>query len=168
MELALAEAEKALRLQEVPVGCVIVRSSDLRLISRGHNNTVATGNATRHAELEAIDAVLRQLSGDESADTFFESCSLFVTCEPCVMCASALRQVGLRKVYYGCGNDKFGGCGSALSIHTDKAPFPPLDVERGMFATEAVALFRRFYAKDNAHAPLPQKRTPRQIALGTG
>ncbi|TKY45397.1 tRNA-specific adenosine deaminase 2 [Spatholobus suberectus] len=77
--------------------------------------------ATRHAEMEAIDVLLGQwqkngLSMSEVSEKF-SNCSLYVTCEPCIMCASALSILGIKEVFYGCSNDKFGGCGSILSLH---------------------------------------------------
>lgn len=110
MELALAEAEAALNTGEVPVGCVFVHPRD-GVIARGHNRTVVSCNATRHAELEAIDEFL--VNGGDPA--VLAECSLYVTVEPCVMCASALRQLRLRSVVFGCANDKFGGCGARPS-----------------------------------------------------
>eukprot|EP00611_Tribonema_gayanum_P023921 TRINITY_DN5135_c0_g1_i2.p1 TRINITY_DN5135_c0_g1~~TRINITY_DN5135_c0_g1_i2.p1 ORF type:complete len:217 (-),score=26.78 TRINITY_DN5135_c0_g1_i2:2317-2871(-) len=125
MAMALELAEAALQAGEVPVGCVIVQPggedahtspdrgaaalSD-EVVAVGHNETNMTCNATRHAELVAIDRALaegRSVTG----------CELFVTCEPCIMCAAALSQMGIGRVYFGCHNDRFGGCGSIVSVH---------------------------------------------------
>ncbi|KAG0588701.1 hypothetical protein KC19_2G262900 [Ceratodon purpureus] len=119
-------AKGALARLEVPVGCVIVKDGEV--IGRGSNRTNETRNATRHAEMEAIDMVLclwqQSLTAhsDNVSTEGFQQCDLYVTCEPCIMCASALSLLGFRKVYYGCGNDRFGGCGSVLDIHTDGCP----------------------------------------------
>jgi tRNA-specific adenosine deaminase 2 len=72
--------------------------------------------ATRHAELEAIDTLLAAHGGDAAA-AGFARCELYVTCEPCIMCAAALSLLKLRRVVYGCANDRFGGCGSVLDVH---------------------------------------------------
>jgi tRNA-specific adenosine deaminase 2 len=72
--------------------------------------------ATRHAELEAIDTLLAAHGGDAAA-AGFACCELYVTCEPCIMCAAALSLLKLRRVVYGCANDRFGGCGSVLDVH---------------------------------------------------
>jgi tRNA-specific adenosine deaminase 2 len=161
MGLALREAESALRELEVPVGCVFVHPQ-LGVLGAGHNNTVASCNATRHAELEAIDKML-----PEHAPSAIAECTLFVTVEPCIMCASALRHLGVKRVVFGCANDKFGGCGSVLSIHTDKATSLPssMPARGGVREAEAVALLRLFYAQENQGAPVPQKRTRRQLEL---
>ena len=97
------------------MGCVIVRGG--QIIARGSNKTNAKHDGTRHAEFEAIDTVLA--SGSDPA--VFQECDLYVTVEPCVMCAAALLLLKFRKVYYGCGNDRFGGCGSVLNVHSDHA-----------------------------------------------
>jgi tRNA-specific adenosine deaminase 2 len=163
MREALAEAQKALDDLEVPVGCVIVRDSDGRIIARGHNNTVATGNATRHAEFEAIDAALRDSGPDtQVAAELFGACTIYVTCEPCVMCAAALRFAGFKRVCFGCRNDKFGGCGSALPVHSGpQGGADSLEIEEGLFCEEAIVLLRSFYSNENAHAPQPRKKRTR-------
>ena len=89
---ALAAAEAALAALEVPVGCVFVHPRR-GVLGRGHNNTVASCNATRHAELEAIDTILA--GGNNAAD--LAECTLYVTVEPCIMCASALRQLRVQR-----------------------------------------------------------------------
>tara|TARA_B100000513_G_C11811372_1_gene155672 strand:- start:113 stop:499 length:387 start_codon:yes stop_codon:yes gene_type:complete len=100
MGAALEQAACALRLGEVPVGCVFVHPSR-GIIGRGHNNTVARCNATRHAELEALDSILQRHPASVVGE-----CTLYVTVEPCIMCASAMRQLNLRQVVFGCRNDK--------------------------------------------------------------
>lgn len=74
--------------------------------------------ATRHAELEAIDNILSDETLTPHAVEYpLKDTTLYVTVEPCIMCASALRQVGIKEVYFGCGNDRFGGCGSVIGIN---------------------------------------------------
>ncbi|KAK4836658.1 hypothetical protein QYF36_025824 [Acer negundo] len=124
MELAIQQAKLALDCLEVPVGCVILEGG--KVVAAGRNRTNETRNATRHAEMEAIDFLLEKwqqkdgLSQLEVAEKF-SKCSLYVTCEPCIMCAAALSIVGVQEVYYGCTNDKFGGCGSILSLHSSSS-----------------------------------------------
>ncbi|XP_059634584.1 tRNA-specific adenosine deaminase TAD2 isoform X2 [Cornus florida] len=123
MELALQQAKLALDSLEVPVGCVIVENGTV--IASGRNRTTETRNATRHAEMEAIDVLIEQwqqngLSQPEVAERF-SKCNLYVTCEPCIMCAAALSILGINEVFYGCANDKFGGCGSILSLHSSSS-----------------------------------------------
>lgn len=133
MRIAMAMAEEALAAGEVPVGCVFVRHS--QAIAKARNRTNELRNASRHAELEAIELILADpcltssvasdgavpLSGwHPLADT-----TLYVTVEPCIMCASALRQLGIKEVFYGCENDKFGGCGSVLGVNQRLLTLPP-------------------------------------------
>ena len=112
MELALAEARKGLNAGEVPVGCLFVRNSEI--IARSHNLTCQTKNATTHCEINCI----RSLSTESTSDNkkVLEGATLYVTVEPCIMCAHALTLAGCSKVVYGCDNDKFGGNGSVLSL----------------------------------------------------
>ncbi len=108
------KAEEALEAGEVPVGCVIVRGKEI--IGRGRNRTNETKNGTRHAEFYAIDQVIQTYP--DSYEEILSQSTLYVTVEPCIMCAGALRHVGIKKVYFGCGNERFGGCGSILDVHT--------------------------------------------------
>ena len=101
---------------EVPVGCVVVR--DGQIVARGANQTNITRNATRHAEFVAIDALLEACDYDV-ATLQQAQLDLYVTCEPCIMCAGALSTMNFRRAIYGCPNDKFGGCGSVLNVHLD-------------------------------------------------
>lgn len=107
--LLTLQAEEALHSDEVPVGCVFVKGT--AAIARARNRTNEWRNATLHAELEAIDHLLPDNPAPLSEIT------LYVTVEPCVMCASALRQIGIGRVVYGCGNERFGGCGSVIDVH---------------------------------------------------
>ncbi|XVE68247.1 hypothetical protein DITRI_Ditri09bG0052900 [Diplodiscus trichospermus] len=126
--------------------------------------------ATRHAEMEAIDVLLEKwrrdgLSKSEVSENF-SKCVLYVTCEPCIMCAAALSILGIKEVYYGCVNEKFGGCGSILSLHSScSEPTICGEVPRrkgfkctgGLLASEAVSLFRSFYEQGNPNAPKPHR-----------
>ncbi|KAL7421352.1 tRNA(adenine34) deaminase [Cryptotrichosporon argae] len=157
MREALVMAGEALAAGEVPVGCVFVK--DGQAIARARNRTNEWRNATLHAELEAIDHLLPHHSVPLSTIT------LYVTVEPCVMCASALRQVGIGRVVYGCGNDRFGGCGSVLDVNDSEK----LDIhkafraEGGYYREEAIMMLRRFYMSENQNAPNPKKKTTRVL-----
>ncbi|KAL7200079.1 hypothetical protein ACSBR2_022231 [Camellia fascicularis] len=174
MELAVHQATLAMDSLEVPVGCVIVEDGEV--IASGRNRTTETRNATRHAEMEAIDVLLGKwkqngLSEAEVANKF-SKCTLYVTCEPCIMCAAALSILGIKEVYYGCANDKFGGCGSILSLHLSSSePLISGGVPRqngfkctgGIMASEAVALLRSFYEQGNPNAPKPHRPPVQKI-----
>lgn len=219
MNQALKVAKEALSIGEVPVGCVIVLETEEGsvVVSHGANQVNATRDATRHAEIVAID---RMLTGGASSDMLrlpadvycraarvdmmpkdsplltystnprelderlqdkwinqpndlthwqnrygwgtgrrhdvqdFRKCSLYVTCEPCIMCAAALSRIGIGKVYFGCRNDKFGGCGSILSLHEDMEPnYKGYQTVSGLLEAEAVKLLQSFYERENMHAP---------------
>lgn len=198
MRAALEQAEEALRLSEVPIGCVIVDEDD-RIVSRGRNRTNESRNATRHAEFEALDPLLQGVDTSAEAgsevkpgveprsETRTEAKSgakveaeaeaesllrrrmsrlrLYVTVEPCIMCAAALRRVGLTRVFFGCYNERFGGCGSILDIHkgiVEEAVDPTLEVvQLRQYRRECVELLRRFYIRENERAPVPRKKSRR-------
>jgi tRNA-specific adenosine deaminase 2 len=129
---------------------------------------------TRHAEFVAIDALLAASAGDVAAARFPE-CDLYVSCEPCIMCAGALSLLGVRSVVFGCPNDKFGGNGSIVPVHqlgcgacSGDAGVPPeaasgrplgktYPSRGGLRAAEAVALLQDFYVSGNPHAPVPHR-----------
>ncbi|ANM59125.1 Cytidine/deoxycytidylate deaminase family protein [Arabidopsis thaliana] len=142
--------------------CVFLE--DGKVIASGRNRTNETRNATRHAEMEAIDQLVGQwqkdgLSPSQVAEKF-SKCVLYVTCEPCIMCASALSFLGIKEVYYGCPNDKFGGCGSILSLHLGSEEAQRgkgYKCRGGIMAEEAVSLFKCFYEQGNPNAPKPHR-----------
>ncbi|KAL8279952.1 hypothetical protein RQP46_007533 [Phenoliferia psychrophenolica] len=98
-------------------------------------------------------------------DTPLTGVTLYVTVEPCVMCASAMRQVGIGKVIYGCANDRFGGCGGVQSIHSDPRLLhsPPYTAHGGYHRESAIMLLRRFYITENVNAPRPKSKVNRVL-----
>lgn len=156
MEKALEMAEMALATGETPVGCVFVANG--KIIGSGMNDTNRSFNGTRHAEIVAISEVL-----DSQPPSVFASTDLYVTVEPCIMCASILRQYRIRTVYYGCGNERFGGNGSVLSIHSDLGIDPPYSSHGGLYRKEAIMLLRRFYIQQNNKAPNPRSKKERGL-----
>ncbi|KAK7608923.1 cytidine deaminase-like protein [Phyllosticta paracitricarpa] len=158
MREALRMAELALATDETPVGCVFVH--DGTIIGRGMNDTNRSLNGTRHAEFVAISQILARYPPSVLRQT-----DLYVTVEPCVMCASALRQFNIRAVYFGCWNDRFGGTGGVLHIH-DQHVFPvdkPYPVYGGIFREEAIMLLRKFYVQQNTKAPEPKHKGTRVL-----
>ncbi|CAJ1946888.1 unnamed protein product [Cylindrotheca closterium] len=238
MVMALQVAKAALSVGEVPVGCVLVLKDHLSIpggyesvvISHGANQVNATRDATRHAEIVAIDRILTlgtssdqmRLALDTGMEQYAESsgfqhrqarqkhwedrwvnvagnpnhwknqfgwknktyvelrspevlqnCELYVTCEPCIMCSSALATVGIKRVIFGCKNDRFGGCGSLLHLHRkeeslcESSANQSLDYSKqssskvsqgytitsGILENEAIALLRSFYDRENIYAP---------------
>ncbi|KAI8620140.1 cytidine deaminase-like protein [Chytriomyces sp. MP71] len=182
MTAALGLAQEALDVGEVPVGCVVVL--DDRIVGAGRNRTNETLNATRHAEFEAIDHIMANLPAiaagariplPAAPSDVLSRADLYVTIEPCVMCASALRHMRFRKVYFGAGNERFGGCGSVLNIHNDpsfcslqNALEPAYEVESGIFKEEAIMMLRKFYLRENNHAPQPKRKNNRILVSADG
>ena len=115
------------------------------------NATNRTCNGTRHAEFLAIDDII---SSSTYGPEILRECDLYVTIEPCIMCASLLRQFGVRKVYFGGGNERFGGTGGVLNIQKGNGSDGVVnegegdyEVSGGWLREEAIVLLRRFYAR---------------------
>ncbi|XP_052607043.1 tRNA-specific adenosine deaminase 2 [Peromyscus californicus insignis] len=159
MAEAMRMAKEALENTEVPVGCLMVYNNEV--VGKGRNEVNQTKNATRHAEMVAIDQVLdwcRRHS--HSPAEVFEHTVLYVTVEPCIMCAAALRLMKIPLVVYGCQNERFGGCGSVLNIASADLPNTgrPFQCVPGYRAEEAVELLKTFYKQENPNAPKSKVR----------
>ena len=155
MTEAFSEAQKALSQGEVAVGCVFVENG--AIVARGHNLTNARGNAVEHAGVVAMESLAA--SQPLRRCPLLQGLTLYVTVEPCIMCASALLYAGVSKVYYGCGNPRFGGNGTVLAIHQEKDSVGiGYDSEGGHRADEAVALLTQFYSQTNTLAPDHKRR----------
>ncbi len=136
MQLALAEARKAYDADEVPIGAVIAYGD--RVIGRGHNLTESLGDVTAHAEMQALTAAANTLGGK-----YLPGCTLYVTVEPCVMCAGALGWSQISRVVYGAPDAKRG-----YSVVTSRSPFhPQCEVVSGVMAAECAALMKSFFSK---------------------
>ena len=110
MHRAVELARIALDIGEVPVGCVIVKNQEI--LGEGHNFTNKLKNGTKHCEFVAIYDAYTKNPGVELVGA-----EVYVTCEPCIMCAEVLALVGVSKVYFGCYNERFGGNGSVIKIN---------------------------------------------------
>ncbi|XP_072265116.1 tRNA-specific adenosine deaminase 2 [Pyxicephalus adspersus] len=159
MEKAFQMAQDALDNGEVPVGCLMVH--DNQLVGQGRNEVNETKNATRHAEMVAVDQVLDWCrKNDRNSTQVFENTVLYVTVEPCIMCAGALRLLRIPLVVYGCRNERFGGCGSVLNVAGDDisdtgAQFKCIS---GYNAQKAVEMLKTFYKQENPNAPKSKVR----------
>eukprot|EP00088_Acartia_fossae_P031571 TRINITY_DN32439_c0_g1_i1.p1 TRINITY_DN32439_c0_g1~~TRINITY_DN32439_c0_g1_i1.p1 ORF type:complete len:187 (+),score=11.28 TRINITY_DN32439_c0_g1_i1:34-594(+) len=159
MTRAFDKAHEALNAGEVPIGCIFVDEND-QVISETRNTVNLTRNATRHAEINAVDDV-EKLARDRgvSSRTIYGGVSVYVNVEPCIMCAAALMKVRVKAIYYGCPNDKFGGCGSVGNLVKNMAELAPeyeVSVSGGHRASEAVQLLKEFYNGENPYAPNPK------------
>ncbi|HIV43328.1 MAG TPA: nucleoside deaminase [Candidatus Faecalibacterium avium] len=139
MGAALAEAEKAAALGEVPVGAVVARRGEI--VAAAHNTRETERNAVHHAELLAIDRACKALGGWRLWE-----CELFVTLEPCPMCAGAILNSRIRRVVYGAADPKAGCCGSVTDLFALPFNHHPA-VEGGLRAEEASALLAEFFAR---------------------
>lgn len=133
MMLALAEAEQAYQQDEIPIGCVIV--CDGRIIGRGHNMTETMQDVTAHAEVQAITAAAQTLGGK-----YLQGCTLYVTVEPCVMCAGAIGWAQVSRVVYGAEDAKRG-----FTIFAPQALHPKCQVSHGIKAEECQAMVQKFF-----------------------
>lgn len=134
MRLALAEAQEAFAEGEVPVGAVVV--SHGRVIARAHNQTETLRDVTAHAEMLAITSAANQLGGKYLCD-----CTLYVTVEPCVMCAGAIGWAQVSRIVYGTGDDKRG-----YSVFAPRAFHPKASVTVGVLRDECQKLMRDFFS----------------------
>ena len=137
MGAALAEAEKAAALGEVPVGAVIAKDGEI--IAAAHNTRETEKNALHHAELLAIDAACKALGGWR-----LWQCELFVTLEPCPMCSGAIINSRLKRVVYGARDPKAGCCGSLTDLFALPFNHHPV-IESGLLEDEAQALLQNFF-----------------------
>ncbi len=135
MRLAIIEAQKAFDSDEVPIGAVIVAGG--RVIARGHNLVETLTDVTAHAEMQALTAAASALGGK-----YLQNCTLYVTVEPCVMCAGALAWSQISRVVYGAADAKRG-----YSRFGDRLLHPRTEVTGGVLATECEKLMTDFFAK---------------------
>ncbi len=138
MRAALRDAREAGEADEVPVGCVIVH--DGLVIGRGHNQTETLQDATAHAEIVAIGAASSALGSWRLTD-----CTMYVTLEPCAMCAGAIILARVPRLVYGALDPKAGACGSVLDVIHEKRLNHRVEVTPGVLADECGELLREFF-----------------------
>lgn len=138
MREALLEAEKALALEEIPIGCVLVK--DGQIIGRGHNARETLNRAVLHAEIMAIEDANAREGHWRLLDT-----TLFVTIEPCAMCSGAIGLARIPQVVYGATNPKFGAAGSLYNILEDSRLNHRVEVEVGILEEECAGIMQRFF-----------------------
>ena len=155
MDEALALAREAAAEGEVPVGCVIVCRGEI--IGRGRNRREADKSALAHAELAAIQEACRKLGGWRLWE-----CTLYVTLEPCAMCAGAMVNARLGACVFACPDPRMGAAGSALDVTAFPGMLHPVHVQSGLLADEARALLQTFFrnrrrgvANPHSHPPHP-------------
>ena len=138
MEYALREAEQAMKRKEVPVGCVII--SDNRIIGKGYNQIESLKDPTAHAEIIAITAAAAFLGSRR-----LENTALYVTLEPCAMCAGAIVQARIPRLVFGAYDPKAGACGTLFNIVQDQRLNHRAEVVGGILAERCGALLSDFF-----------------------
>ena len=140
MRLALAEAQHAFEQDEVPVGAIIVARN--QVIARAHNLCERLNDFTAHAEMQAFTAASEYLGGKH-----LDQCTLYVTLEPCPMCATAISFARIRRVYYGASDPKGGGVEHGPCIFTQPTCHHKPEVYGGLEEARCAALLRDFFAQ---------------------
>ena len=138
MKEALKEAKKAYDKLEVPVGCVIVK--DGKIIARAHNLKETKLDTTKHAEMLAIQKASKKLKAWRLLD-----CEMYVTLEPCSMCAGAIINSRIKKIYIGTMDEKTGACGSVLNLFEDYTFNHKVEVETGIMKDECEKILKDFF-----------------------
>lgn len=138
MKEALKEAKKAYEKEEIPVGAIIVK--DNKIIARAYNVKEEKKDTTKHAEIIAIQKASKKLESWRLTD-----CDIYVTLEPCSMCAGALIQSRIRKVYIGTMDKKTGACGSVLNLLENYKFNHKVEVENGILEEECEKILKEFF-----------------------
>ena len=139
MELAFDEAETAGSKGEVPVGCVIVRAGEI--VARAGNRTLAQKDPTAHAELLALRTAAKKIGEERLSD-----CDLYVTLEPCAMCAAAISFARIRRLYYGAADEKGGAVESGVRFFAQPTCHHRPEIYGGIGETRASTLLKNFFA----------------------
>ena len=140
MKQALIQADKAFQLKEVPVGAIIVK--DNKVIGRGYNQKEQLNDPTAHAEIVAITAAANTLE-----DWRLKDCILYVTKEPCSMCAGAILNARLKLVVFGCYDEEEGCCGSLYQLCGDPRFKTKVSVMGGVMESQSLSLIKDFFIK---------------------
>ena len=138
MKQALKEAQKAYEKLEVPVGAVIVK--DGKIIARAHNQKETKLDTTKHAEILAIQKASKKLESWRLID-----CEMYVTLEPCSMCAGAIINSRIKKVHIGASDEKTGAAGSVLNLFEDYTFNHKVEIEKGIMQKECEEILKKFF-----------------------
>jgi tRNA(adenine34) deaminase len=138
MHLAMLQAQRAAARDEVPVGCVIVRNG--KVISRGYNLRESSKDPTAHAEMIAIRKAAKKLGAWR-----LTGCTIYVTLEPCPMCAGAIVNARIPKVVYGCVDPKSGACGTLMNIVSDARLNHRAGVEKDVLGRDSSIMLKIFF-----------------------
>ena len=140
MKQAIKQAKKAYAIDEVPIGCIIVRDEDGKVIARGYNRRNTDKNTLSHAELNAIRKASKKLG-----DWRLEECTMYVTLEPCQMCSGAIVQSRMTRVVVGCMNPKAGCAGSILNLLQMPQFNHQVELTTGVLEEECSQMMKTFF-----------------------
>ena len=140
MALAIEQAKLAEKMEEVPVGAVLVQ--DNQLIASAHNQPISNNDPTAHAEIQLLRAAGKQLNNYRFPDT-----TLYVTLEPCTMCLGAMIHARVSRIVFGAYDQKTGVCGSCQDLSTSKCFNHSIETEGGILADECKQLLQKFFKK---------------------
>jgi tRNA(adenine34) deaminase len=138
MRLALDQAHNAALVGEVPVGAVLIRNGVV--IATGYNHPIGSHDPTAHAEIRAIRA-----AADLAGNYRLPECELFVTLEPCAMCAGAILHARLKRVVFGADDPKTGACGSVVNLFENSSLNHQTEVQGGVLAAESATILKEFF-----------------------
>ena len=141
MELALIEAIKADKKNEVPVGAIIVNNNG-EIIAKAHNLVETNNNSTCHAEKLVIEKALKVIGS-----RFLDDCDIWVTLEPCVMCAGLIKQTRIRRLYYGAEDKKGGAVDNGVRVFSNNEAQRSIEVYGGISSTKSEQLLKDFFQK---------------------
>lgn len=140
MYAALQEAEKALEVDEVPVGAVVVHNN--MIIGRGYNQNSMLNDPTAHAEILALTAASNHLKSK-----ILDNCDIYISVEPCIMCAGAILNARIKKVYFSVDEPKYGAAGSIYNLLEGNKYNHKISVFSGIYADESRRLMQSFFLK---------------------
>lgn len=163
MQRALQEAEAAFDNGEVPIGCVVVKEG--KVIARGANQMEALQDPTAHSEIIAIGAA----SGQQEDNWRLDDCTLYVTLEPCPMCAGAILNSRISRVVYGAHDKRLGACGSTMNFLESNPINREVSITGGILEDQCLSLIQEFFQllrarKKEAKKP-PQEIPPKNVSL---
>lgn len=138
MRIALKEAKKAYLSNEVPVGCCIIK--DGYVIAKGYNLREQKQDVTMHAEMIAIRKACKVLKR-----WILDDCTIYITAEPCLMCAGAISQARIKHIVYGVDSPKYGACESVENIFGNHKIFSNVDIKKGILKEETESLMKEFF-----------------------
>ncbi|MGH1358262.1 MAG: tRNA adenosine(34) deaminase TadA [Burkholderiaceae bacterium] len=147
MRQAINQAQNAQILGEVPVGAILVRDGEI--LATGYNHPIGSHDPTAHAEIRAMRA-----GAEVSGNYRLTGCDLYVTLEPCAMCAGAIQHARIRRLVFGAADPKTGACGSVINLFAEEKLNHHTEVQGGLLAEECADILREFFAERREAARL--------------